>query len=240
MCLELEGHQVSAAGTIDDALEQTARQAFDLIFLDLRLGLQNGLDFIPQLLSENPWTRIIVITAYASVETAVEAMKRGASDYLPKPFEAAQVIHVTQKVAERRQLERKVQALQAAMGAMDAEAELTAADPAMVAALGPRPPGGTKPGESGRIQGEIGSGKGKIRAGHSCLERSVHPAVCGRHLPVRLDRCGSKPSCLPLPPARSGILRRWHPGAGRGQRIAHAATAADPSAAKRSRVRTAG
>jgi NtrC-family two-component system response regulator AlgB len=175
MCLELEGHQVAAVGTIDDALEEAARQAFDLIFLDLRLGLQNGLDFIPQLLSENPWTRIIVITAYASVETAVEAMKRGASDYLPKPFEAAQVIHVTQKVAERRQLERKVEALQAAMGAMDAEADLSAADPVMVASL-----------ELARrvaqsqanliISGEIGSGKGKLAHGiHVWSDRSTQP-----------------------------------------------------------------
>jgi NtrC-family two-component system response regulator AlgB len=135
MCLELEGHHVTAVGTIDDALDEAARQAFDLIFLDLRLGLQNGLDFIPQLLSQSPWTRIIVITAYASVDTAVQAMKRGASDYLPKPFEAAQVIHVTQKVAQSRQLERKIEALQAAIGAMDTEADLISADPIMTAAL---------------------------------------------------------------------------------------------------------
>jgi NtrC-family two-component system response regulator AlgB len=175
MCLELDGHQVAAVGTIDDALEETARQAFDLIFLDLRLGLQNGLDFIPQLLSQNPWTRIIVITAYASVETAVEAMKRGASDYLPKPFEAAQVLHVTQKVAERRQLERKVEALQAAVGAMDADAELSSVDPVMVASL-----------ELARrvaksqatllISGEIGTGKGKLaQAIHVWSDRANQP-----------------------------------------------------------------
>ena len=175
MCLELEGHQVAAVGTIDDALDETARQAFDLIFLDLRLGLQNGLDFIPQLQAENPWTRIIVITAYASVETAVEAMKRGASDYLPKPFEAAQVVHVTQKVAERRQLERKVEALQATMGAMDAEAELVAADPAMVAALDLA----RRVAQSQAnlvVSGEIGSGKGRLaRAIHAWSDRAAQP-----------------------------------------------------------------
>src|ERR1700733_28522 len=69
MCLKAEGHQVVAHGTIDDALAAAAIEAFDLIFLDLRLGTDNGLDYIPQLLSQNPWTRIIVITAYASVET---------------------------------------------------------------------------------------------------------------------------------------------------------------------------
>src|SRR3954467_249934 len=113
MALEVEGHQVRAVGTIDETLEIVAREAFDLIFLDLRLGMQNGLDFIPRLVEQNPWTRIVVITAYASVETAVEAMKRGASDYLPKPFEAAQVQLVTQKVAERRQLEKRIEALRA-------------------------------------------------------------------------------------------------------------------------------
>src|SRR6266849_6048057 len=85
MCLKAEGHYVVAHATIDDALNAAAAEAFDLIFLDLRLGTENGLDYIAPLLQENPWTRIIVITAYASVDTAVEAMKRGASDYLAKP-----------------------------------------------------------------------------------------------------------------------------------------------------------
>jgi NtrC-family two-component system response regulator AlgB len=172
MCLELEGHCVVSAGTIDAALKETARQAFDLIFLDLRLGLQNGLDFIAPLLSANPWTRIIVITAYASVETAVEAMKRGASDYLPKPFDAAQVVHITRKVAERRQLERRLEALQAALGAMDAETELTAADPAMMSALEL----GKRVAQSRAnlvINGELGTGKGKFaHAIHIWSDRS--------------------------------------------------------------------
>ena len=75
MCLETDGHRVVAVGTIDEALDQSSRQAFDLIFLDVRLGTLNGLDFIKPLLEESPWARIVVITAYASIETAVEAMK---------------------------------------------------------------------------------------------------------------------------------------------------------------------
>jgi two-component system, NtrC family, response regulator AlgB len=175
MCLEAEGHTAIAVGTIEDALDAVAQQAFDLIFLDLRLGMQNGLDFLPQLLAANPWTRIIVITAYASVETAVEAMKRGASDYLPKPFEAAQVLHVTRTVAERRQLERKVEALQAALGQFDPEADFSAADPAMVTAI-----------ELARrvarsqanlaITGETGTGKGRLaHAIHIWSDRAEHP-----------------------------------------------------------------
>ncbi len=130
MCLEIEGHKVAAASTIDEALEHTAREAFDLIFLDVRLGSNvNGLDYIKILMDENPWVRIIVITAYASIQSAVEAMKRGASDYLPKPFEPTQVRLLTQKVAERRMLERKVEALQKALGSMDVETDLSSASP---------------------------------------------------------------------------------------------------------------
>src|SRR5580698_2490895 len=119
MCLESDGHKIVSVGTIEDALEQTAREAFDLIFLDVRLGTQNGLDYVKPLLEENPWARIVVITAFASIETAVEAMQRGAADYLAKPFEPTQLLLLTQKVAERRDLERKFEALQKTLGQMD-------------------------------------------------------------------------------------------------------------------------
>src|SRR6266478_9743912 len=83
MCLEGDGHDVVACGSIDEALAEASRRVFDLVFLDIRLGVQNGLDFIPQLLSQSPWARVVVITAFASIETAVRAMKQGAADYLP-------------------------------------------------------------------------------------------------------------------------------------------------------------
>src|ERR1700712_4688230 len=129
MVLEADGHKVVAQGTIEGALEETARQAFDLIFLDIRLGTDNGLDYIPQLLQDNPWARIVVITAYASIQTAVDAMKLGASDYLPKPFEHAQLLLLTRKVAERRQLERKMEALQKTLGVMDPEWDFPTSSP---------------------------------------------------------------------------------------------------------------
>src|ERR1019366_2684126 len=101
-CLESDGHYVVARGNGREALVDAARQAFDLIFLDLRLGTENGLDYIQPLLAFNPWAKIVVITAYASIETAVEAMRRGATDYLPKPFSPAQVELVTASASERR------------------------------------------------------------------------------------------------------------------------------------------
>lgn len=86
MALEVEGHSVMAVGNGKDGLRQAAMRSYDLIFLDLRLGTEKGTDYIPEFIATSPWTKIVIITAYASVETAVEAMRRGAVDYLPKPF----------------------------------------------------------------------------------------------------------------------------------------------------------
>ena len=103
ICLELESHAVRAVGTIEDALDQARIEPFDLAFVDLRLGTKNGLDLVPELLRIRPTLKIVVITAFATVETAVEAMRRGAWDYLPKPFEPSQVAGAAAKVAALRQ-----------------------------------------------------------------------------------------------------------------------------------------
>jgi NtrC-family two-component system response regulator AlgB len=175
MCLQADGHTVTAHDNIHDALTDVARRVFDLIFLDLRLGLDNGLDFLPTLRDQSPWARVIVITAYASIETAVEAMKRGASDYLPKPFDASEVQLVTRKVAERRRLELKIESLQAALGAADAEADLPTQSPAMADALDlARQVAPSK--APVLIRGEPGTGKSRLaRAIHAWSNRADGP-----------------------------------------------------------------
>jgi len=99
LCLELEGHRVRSAGRAEEAREMARREPFDLAFVDLRLGTSSGLDLLPDLLAAQSELRIAVITAFATVETAVEAMRRGAFDYLPKPFEPSQVVAIATKVA---------------------------------------------------------------------------------------------------------------------------------------------
>ena len=174
ICLEADGHRVSSAASVQAALVEVCHRAFDLIFLDLRLGVDSGLDLIPRLLAENPWSKIVVITAYASVETAVEAMKRGASDYLPKPFTPSQVQMVTEKVAHQRGLEVKIESLKQTL-AGDPEADFPTASASMRHAL-----------EMARrvaassatllIQGEVGVGKGRLaRAIHQWSSRSHGP-----------------------------------------------------------------
>jgi NtrC-family two-component system response regulator AlgB len=131
VCLETEGHTVTAVSNFQDALAESARSSFDLAFVDLRLGTEDGLELIPGLLAAAPWLKIIVITAYASVDSAVEAMRRGATDYIPKPFTPAQIDLAVRKVFEVRTLEQKVTALQEDLGRQHPEIDFSSSNPRM-------------------------------------------------------------------------------------------------------------
>lgn len=111
LCLEAHGYLVTAVSNPKDALSENDRKVFDLAFVDLRLGAENGMELIPSLLGAAPWLKIVVITAYASVETAVEAMKRGATDYIAKPFTPEQVRIVAERVATMRAMEQRIATL---------------------------------------------------------------------------------------------------------------------------------
>ncbi|MGA9756401.1 MAG: DNA-binding response regulator [Desulfobaccales bacterium] len=100
-CLETMGCRVTAIASASEALAVLEHQPFDLAFLDLRLKEMSGLDLIPKLLSISPHLHIVIITAYATIETAVEAIKRGAMDYLPKPFTLEQIRDFLNSLAAR-------------------------------------------------------------------------------------------------------------------------------------------
>lgn len=129
--LETEGHRITAVSNFQDALAEASRRSFDLAFVDLRLGTDDGLDLIPALLATTPWLKVIVITAYASIDTAVEAMRRGATDYIPKPFTPAQISLAVRKVIEVRSLEQKVAALQEDLGRQHPEIDFSTLNPLM-------------------------------------------------------------------------------------------------------------
>ena len=135
VCLETEGHTVVAVSNAPDAVAEATRRSFEAAFVDIRLGTASGLDLIPQLLAITPWLKIIVITAYASIDTAVEAMRRGATDYIPKPFTPSQVKLAVQKVAEVCQLEQKVASLKEDLKRVNPEIDFATNSPAMQHAL---------------------------------------------------------------------------------------------------------
>jgi len=133
--LESEGHRVVAVSNVRDALAEAARKSFDLAFIDLRLGVDSGLDLIPQLRAAMPGLKIIVITAYASIDTAVEAIRRGAVDYVPKPFTPDQIRIAVQKVLDVRSLEQRITALQEDLLRTHPEIDFSTSDPAMLRAV---------------------------------------------------------------------------------------------------------
>jgi len=110
-CLVAEGHAVVSVSNASDAIGEARRCPFDLAFVDLKLGTDNGMALIPALLSESPWTKVVVITAYASIESAVESIRQGATDYLSKPFTPDQVKILTRRIAHIRDLETENAAL---------------------------------------------------------------------------------------------------------------------------------
>ena len=85
--LEEEGHDTRVAGSLSDAREFAAKSAFDLVVTDLKLPDGSGLDVLQLVRASAPDVPVIIITAFATVSTAVSAMKSGAFDYITKPFE---------------------------------------------------------------------------------------------------------------------------------------------------------
>jgi NtrC-family two-component system response regulator AlgB len=123
-CLAADGHKVIAVSNPTDAIEACRRRPFDLAFVDLKLGEENGMALIPALLSDSPWTKIVVITAYASIESAVEAMRQGATDYIAKPFTPDQVRLLTRRIGRIRELETEIAALKENMQRLGPEDQL--------------------------------------------------------------------------------------------------------------------
>src|SRR3954447_9811159 len=91
VALEASGHAVKEVAAGAEALRAAESAPFDAALVDLRLGQESGLDLLEPLLAQLPRLAVVLITAHTSIDTAVEAMRRGAFDYLAKPFTPAQV-----------------------------------------------------------------------------------------------------------------------------------------------------
>ena len=112
LALESMGHDGTAAQNGSLAIEELKADKFDVVFLDLKLGQESGLDVLQEILRVSPRTKVIMFTAFASIDTAVEAMRRGAFDYLPKPFTPDQIRHALAHVEQMRNLENRVAELE--------------------------------------------------------------------------------------------------------------------------------
>jgi len=177
VCLEGTGCEVKAAGSADAAFRLLQHERFDICFLDLKLGETNALEILPRILEMNPGLAIIMITAYATFETAVEAIKLGAKDYLPKPFTPAQIRHLVEKIADTIEKDRKIADLESRLKESVPEITFDTGSPKMKAALDTimkaAPSDATV-----LIKGESGTGKGILaRTLHMKSPRGVRPFV---------------------------------------------------------------
>lgn len=100
--LKKEGYSVRAAEDGEKGLRAFKKEFFHLVFLDLKLPGIDGIEVLNNIKEENPETPIIIITGYASIESAVESMRRGAFDYLAKPFSPTELRIVANKALESR------------------------------------------------------------------------------------------------------------------------------------------
>jgi NtrC-family two-component system response regulator AlgB len=177
-CLEDAGYQVSAARSIAEATALVQQEVFDLAFLDLRLGNASGLDLVPVFISQAPWMKIVVITAYSSIESAVEAIRLGAADYLAKPCSPEQLRlaarqQLTAGYMERR-LHRLEQQLEQQQGSDYGSEQLISASPLMRQILDTAQ-NVADTHATVLIRGESGTGKGVIaRAIHRMSPRAGH------------------------------------------------------------------
>jgi len=103
------GYSVEVADNGQSALEKVENGSYDLVFADIRMPVMNGMEFLRQAKDRKPDLDIIMMTGYASVDVAVEAMKLGAFDFITKPFNLEHIRIVAARAVERRKLKRQAE-----------------------------------------------------------------------------------------------------------------------------------
>lgn len=171
-CLEDAGYRVTSVACGQEAMTALERQVFDLAILDLRLGEESGLELLPQIRAAAPWMRVVMATADSSLDTAVDAMRNGAADYVVKPCSPDQLRFAVARQLEARRLEQRIRDLEQRTGGSDA-ADLETRSPAMARVLDEaRRVADTD--VSVLVLGESGTGKGVMaRAIHGWSHRKA-------------------------------------------------------------------
>ncbi|MGB9073744.1 MAG: response regulator [Terriglobales bacterium] len=102
MELEREGFEVEAYTESEQALQRIASQHFDLVITDIKMRGPNGIEVMNFVRENHPSTKVIVITGFATVETAREVLKGGAVDFIPKPFKMSKLRELVQRLAAEK------------------------------------------------------------------------------------------------------------------------------------------
>jgi two-component system, NtrC family, response regulator AlgB len=175
--IELLNYRVETAESGPEALAALEAGSFQVVFLDLKLRNENGLDLVSEILRIAPDASIVILTAYATIETAVEAMRRGAFDFLAKPCTPEQVQQVLERVVRQRRLEQRVVELESQLEAESPELELATDSPVMQRVLTLAQRAAVSEANI-LLQGESGTGKSVLaRIMHGASRRSANAFI---------------------------------------------------------------
>ena len=180
--LAKEGFQCTAAPQAHEGLELLRKQSFDIVLCDVNMPKMTGLDLLDRLQKEGIDSTVIMITAYGSVEGAIEAIQAGAYDYINKPFRPDEVLLTIRKAQERERLRRENRELRRQLHQEYDFSNIVSEDPKMQAIFQMvRKIAGFK--STVLIEGESGTGKELIaRALHHASDRADKPFIplnCG-------------------------------------------------------------
>lgn len=185
---EKYGHRVEAAASGFEALEKLEKFPFEILFVDIKMPGMNGIELLGKVKEEYPDTTVIIITAYGSIETAVEAMKIGAADYLVKPFKPEQLSLVMEKVAYQRKLVSEYQYVKGRLDEITRFDNIIGQSPAMQD-LFDLIPEVAQSDSSLLIMGETGTGK-------ELVAKAIHAKSKRSRLPFIAINCGAIPDTL--------------------------------------------
>ncbi len=183
LLVEKSGHYAETASSGAVALECLKESDYDLVLLDMHLGDEDGIDVLARLLQLKPNQPVVMFTAAASIQTAVEAMRRGALDYLEKPFNAAQLNIVLARVQKHRRLAERVVDLETRVFSQNPEPVFESQTPAVKSVMDVLFRAAATP-ASILILGESGTGK-------SVAARAVHERSHLRDKPFVTVSCPS-------------------------------------------------
>ena len=178
-----EGFETRPAASGREALERLTPGEFDLALIDIRMPGMDGMELQERLHQADPELMVVIMTGYATVETAVQALKKGAWDYIVKPIDPDELVHLVTKALEHRGARREVARMRENLQEIFPKTELIGRSPAMkrVAELVEM----VAPADATvLITGESGTGK-------EVVARAIHSNSPRRNMPMVVIHCGA-------------------------------------------------
>ncbi|MBU0513694.1 MAG: sigma-54 dependent transcriptional regulator [Proteobacteria bacterium] len=186
--LSKQGYAVGLAAGGQEALDHLTRHVYDAVLCDLRMPDLDGLEVLRRIKRHDPEVPVIIITAYASVDTALAAMKQGAYDYISKPFKEDEILHVLAKALERTRILEENRRLRREIEERFDFSHIVGAAPAMKSIFDTiRKVADTR--STVLIQGESGTGK-------ELVAKAIHYNSPRKHKPLVTVNCAAVPTHL--------------------------------------------